>query len=297
MTIRQSKGQKDPVMQLLRELRTETGRTKHGLFIVEEAEMVRRAIDMGAETETVILSDSFAVTAEAGHLLDKLAQKNIRACSASAGLLDKMLGSKPTPDCLAIVKKRIAGLHDILSTECALIQTVENCESADNLGMLLRSTDAAGVDGVVLSADTTDPFSRRAVRGSRGAVFSTPICIAPGLPEAFESARKNGIMIVGTSATATANYTDIDYSGPTMIVVGNEHVGLSAGTRTFCDSVVRIPMRGRIHSLNISAAVSIMLFEAVRQREAQEGRNRRDTLHPLSLKRKLRLGNAPPCHK
>jgi len=270
VNIRQANGQKDPVMQLLRELHNEAGRTKRGLFVVEESEMVRRAIDLKAEVEAVVLSDAFVDTAEAGHLFDKLASKGIPYCSASDGLIDKMLGSKPTPDCLAIVRRRLAVLSDILGRQCPLLQAVENCESPDNLGMLLRSTDAAGVDGVILSADSTDPFSRRAVRGSRGAVFSTPICIESSFTAAFENAKRRSIRIIGTSASAETSYGDIDYTGPTMIVVGNEHVGLSSGTKSLCDSIVRIPMRGKIHSLNIAAAVSVMLFEAVRQREARQ---------------------------
>ena len=143
---------------------------------------------------------------------------------------------------------------------------VEHGENADNLGMLLRSADAAGASSVVLAAGTTDPFSRRAVRGSRGAVFSLPICIAGFARRAIEEASGRGLRIVATSANADTEYTAFDYTGPVMIVVGNEHTGLSAETRALADAVVRIPMLGRIHSLNIAVAASLVLYEAARQR-------------------------------
>jgi TrmH family RNA methyltransferase len=264
--MQEADGQRDPRMQILRELQNEAGRRKRDRFTVEEAEIVRRAIDLGAPVETVIFTDAFARTAEGQHLMDKAGAAGLDTCSASAGLIGKMLGSKPTPDCVAIVRRKLVSFSSVLAKPRPLIQMVEHCESADNLGMLLRSTDAAGTHGVVLSADTTDPFSRRAVRGSRGAVFTVPLCIVADAGKAFAAAKRQNIRIVAASANAVTPYNEVDYTGPIMIVVGNEHTGLSTEARESADMVVRIPMLGRIHSLNIAVAASIMLYEAIRQR-------------------------------
>ncbi len=164
------------------------------------------------------------------------------------------------------MERRVASLSQVLSGECPLVQMVECCENADNLGMLLRSTDAAGVDGVILAADTTDPFSRRVVRGSRGAVFTVPICLQADPRRVIEEAKNNGFRVIATSAHADMPYTSVDYTGPTLIVVGNEHTGISDIVRGLADAVVRIPMRGKINSLNIAVAASVVLYEAVRQR-------------------------------
>ncbi|MEI6810328.1 MAG: RNA methyltransferase [bacterium] len=269
-TMRETDGQRDPRMQVLRDLQNEAGRLKHERYTVEEAELVRRAMDLGAPVETVVATDVFARTAEGQHLLDKAEAAGLNACSASAGLLGKMLGAKPTPDCVAIVRRKLASLDSILKAPCPLIQMVEHCESADNLGMLLRSTDAAGTTGVLLTADTTDPFSRRTVRGSRGAIYTVPLCIVSAAEAVFAAAKRHNIRIIGTSATATTAYDEVEYTGPVVIVVGNEHTGLSPAAQKAVDVMVRIPMRGRIHSLNIAVAASIMLYEAVRQRERQQ---------------------------
>lgn len=264
--MREAGGQRDPRMQLLRELQNEAGRIKHDRYTVEEAELVRRAMDLEAPVEIVVAADTFARSAEGRHILDKAEASGLDACSVSAGLLGKMLGAKPTPDCVAIVRRKLAPLDSILSSPRPLIQLVEHCESADNLGMLLRSTDAAGTTGVLITADTTDLFSRRTVRGSRGAVFTVPLCIVAGAGKAFAAAKRQDIRIVAASANATTSYDEVDYTGPTMIAVGNEHTGLSAEAFKSADVVVRIPMLGRIHSLNIAVAASVMLYEAVRQR-------------------------------
>ena len=136
----------------------------------------------------------------------------------------------------------------------------------DNLGMLLRSTDAVGADGVILAGDTTDPFARRVVRGSRGAVFTIHLCILRDPVRAIEEARKNEVQVIATSARAGAPHTQIDYTGPTMIVAGNEHAGISNAVRELADAVVQIPMHGRISALNVAVAASIVLYEAIRQR-------------------------------
>ncbi len=143
---------------------------------------------------------------------------------------------------------------------------VESCENADNLGMLLRSTDAAGISSVILTENTVDPFCRRSVRGSRGAVFTVPICMHRNSAEVIEAARKNGLRVIATSANADLSYDSPDYTLPTMLIVGNEHTGISNTVRKMADAVVRIPMLGRINSLNIAVAASLVMYEAVRQR-------------------------------
>ena len=143
---------------------------------------------------------------------------------------------------------------------------MKRAKLTDNLGMLLRSAEAAGVSGVVLAAGTVDPFGRRVVRGSRGAVFTVPISIQRDPAGVIEEARALGLQAVAASANADALYTDIDYTRPTLLAVGNEHTGVSDAVREVSDCVVRIPMLGRINSLNIAAAASVLLYEAVRQR-------------------------------
>lgn len=260
-------GQKEPVIKLLRELQTEEGRRRNGLFFAEEREIVRRAFDFGSKPRSFILTDKFAASDEAQALLERAAYAHVETYVTTSGLLAKILDAKPTPECVVIIERKVVSLPDIFTGECPLIQMVEHSENADNLGMLLRSTDAAGVTGVVLTADTTDPFSRRVVRGSRGAVFTVPICTHQDSAKAIEEARNHNLQIIATSANSQMFYTQADFTKPTMIIVGNEHVGISETVRELADATVRIPMLGKINSLNIAVAASVMLCEAVRQRQ------------------------------
>jgi TrmH family RNA methyltransferase len=259
-------GQKDPVVQLLRELVGEDGRARHSRFFVEGEELIRRAFDYGGKVDSLILTERYAANPVSAELLERAQKAKTDIVSATDGLLAKILEAKPTPECLAIVERKVASLAQVFTAPIPLVMMVEHGENADNLGMLLRSTDAAGVDGVILAADTTDPFSRRVVRGSRGAVFTVPICIARSSVKAIAEAKQAGLQIVATSARSDITYTDLDLAKPTMLIVGNEHVGISEAVREHADVVARIPMLGRINSLNIAVAASVMLYEALRQR-------------------------------
>ena len=260
--------QKHPVIALLREIATEDGRRRTGRFFAEGEELSRRAFDYGGSVEAVVLSDRFAGSEQAAAILERAASAGATAYCASEGLIGKTLGAKPTPECVAIALRKVASLSEALSGGTPLVQMVENGDNADNLGMLLRSTDAAGVSGVILSGETTDPFARRVVRGSRGAIFTVPICIYPDAARAIAEARSRGIQVVATSAKADVSYTEVDYTAPTMFVAGSEHFGISDAVRELADVVVRIPMLGKINSLNIAVAASLVLYEAVRQRKS-----------------------------
>jgi len=259
-------GQKDPTIKLLRELVSEDGRKHNKLFFAEGEELVRRAFDYGGRVESVLFTDKYTQTPEAQALLERAIAARVEVYQSTEGLLAKILDAKPTPECLAIAERKVAGLSDIFTDNNPLIQMVESCENADNLGMLLRSTDAAGISGVVLAGDTTDPFSRRVVRGSRGAVFTLPLCIHPSSAKVIDTAHEHGLQVIGTSANTDIPYTSVDFTKPTMIIVGNEHTGISDTVREMADAVVRIPMMGKINSLNIAVAASVVMYEAVRQR-------------------------------
>lgn len=259
-------GQKDPIIRLLRELTTEEGRAREGTFFAEGEELVCRAFDFGAKVESVILTERFSGMPEAEAVTERARYAGTDVYVASGGLIGKILDAKPTPECLAICERKVATLGEVFAGDCSLVMMVESCELADNLGMLLRSTDAAGVSGVVLAGETADPFARRVVRGSRGAVFTVPMCIHRDSVRVVEEAKSRGLRVIATSANASIPHTSVDYTGPTMLVVGNEHTGISETVRDLADEIVRIPMRGRINSLNVAVAAAIVLYEAVRQR-------------------------------
>ncbi len=266
-------GQKDEIAKTLRDLQSNEGRLRHNAYVCEGAELVRRAFDYAGGVTSVVLAERFAATDDGHALLVAAVQRNIRAYVSTEGLLGKLFDAKPTPECAAIVERRVLPIDQMLDGSASFLCMIEDCENADNLGMLLRSADAAGLQGILASQKTVDPFNRRTVRGSRGGVFTVPICVGVDPLAAILQAKEAGYSVVGTSANTESNYTAPDYTRPTVIIVGNEHVGMSEETQAACDRVVRIPMLGKINSLNIAVAASVMFYEVVRQRSNAQDRN------------------------
>lgn len=173
---------------------------------------------------------------------------------------------------LVVGPRLFASLDEILArgierAEPPFVLALDSLEDPQNVGTLLRSAEAAGVHGVIFPTHRQAPLSPSAVKASAGAVEHLLLSPVDDLPGALSDLRIRGLRIVGAEAGAPLTARQADLRGPLAIVVGSEGQGLSPAVRRRCDFVVRIPMRGAIGSLNAAVAGSIMLFEAVAQRD------------------------------
>ena len=270
------KNQRDPILTQLRQMKTVGGRKKVGCFIAEGPDLCRRALRYGAGLEALICTPQFAQSEEGLSLrtaIDSICSTYV----CTQGLLNKCLEAKPTPSCVGIVQFKTQNAQDMIhqawqnstdSSTAPLFIAVDRGDYADNLGMLLRSAEASGVSGVLLSKETTDPFHRRVTRGARGANFKLPLALDVPLSSLLKEAQTLGYQVVTSSANVEKTCYDVDYTQPTILVVGNEHNGIQAHLIEQSDHCVCIPMHGLINSLNISVAASILLFEAQRQKRS-----------------------------
>jgi tRNA G18 (ribose-2'-O)-methylase SpoU len=147
--------------------------------------------------------------------------------------------------------------------------------SPGNLGSIIRSADAFGAHGVIVSGHAADPYDPKAVRASTGSLFALPTVRVPGQAPvlawiAEQRAAGNPIRLVGTDEHGEADVSEFDLTVPTLLAIGNETTGLSQGWREACDALVRIPIGGAASSLNAANAASVILYEAARQRRADE---------------------------
>jgi TrmH family RNA methyltransferase len=152
------------------------------------------------------------------------------------------------------------------------VLAAEDLQNPDNLGMVLRTADAAGVEAVVVAGRTTDPLHRGCVRAARGAVGRIPIFRCPGLPEWAERLRERGFQVVGATAHGDVELFDTDLTPPIAVIVGNEETGLRRETLAACSTRLAIPMAPGQDSLNVGVAAGVVLFELVRQRQRRRGR-------------------------
>ncbi len=143
---------------------------------------------------------------------------------------------------------------------------LDGIQDPQNLGAILRTAEAAGVSGVALPRDRAVPVTAAAVRASAGAAEHLPVARVPNLAGFLSRLRERGVWVVGADPGGSRDLFRADLTGPLALVIGSEGRGLRPLTRTRCDLLVRIPLGGRVASLNASAAAAVCLFEAVRQR-------------------------------
>jgi 23S rRNA (guanosine2251-2'-O)-methyltransferase len=174
---------------------------------------------------------------------------------------------------IALVARRRppASLIDVLGRAMArpdgpLLLVLDSLEDPQNLGTLLRSAEAAGVHGVLVPSRRAAPLSPAAMKAAAGAVEHLDVVVLDDLPGALADLHVRGIRIVGSDADAALAAREADLRGPLAIVVGSEGRGISPAVRRRCDLMVRIPMRGRVGSLNAAVAGSVLLYEALAQR-------------------------------
>ena len=164
---------------------------------------------------------------------------------------------------------RHLGLESLRLPKDPLLVVLESVEKPGNLGAVLRTADAARVDAVIVCDPLTDLFNPNLIRSSLGAFFTVP-CVACSSAECIAFLRQRGVQILTAQLQDSRLYYDTDMRRATAIVMGTESTGLSPQWRQAADAHIRIPMLGRVDSLNVSVSAAILVFEAVRQRRAVE---------------------------
>lgn len=166
-------------------------------------------------------------------------------------------------------------IEDILSAayekeEPPFLVLLDELADPHNVGAILRTADATGVHGVLIPKRRSCPLTQTVAKTSAGAVEHVPVARIGNVAQTLKSLKKQGVWVVGTDMDGTENYYEADLTGPVVVVVGNEGEGMGRLTKEACDFVVKIPMRGKISSLNASVACSLLLYEVLRQRELKE---------------------------
>ena len=147
-----------------------------------------------------------------------------------------------------------------------LVLGLDAIEDPRNLGALLRTAECAGVDGVFMPERRAAGLTATVAKAAAGALEHVPVARVTNLVQLIERLKQLNIWVVGATGEATLDYTDWDWTSPSALFVGNEGAGLHRLVRERCDTLVRIPVRGRIESLNVSVAAGVVLYEALRQR-------------------------------
>lgn len=170
---------------------------------------------------------------------------------------------------LSILKQKRWSLEALLMQERPLFLIIENLQDPGNLGTMMRTGEGAGVTGCILSKACVDMYNPKTVRATMGSIYRVPFVYTENLAQSVALLKKQKIQVLAAHLQGRRPYDAFDYRTGTAFLIGNEGNGLTEETAALADEYLRIPMRGRVESLNASAAASILMYEAARQRGFQ----------------------------
>lgn len=250
-------------------LTNRTKRNRAGEMIVQGVRPITLALQSPLEARAVLATRSSA--------LSRWASETIAAATAAGAAqftvaeeLMRELGEKEedAPEVLLVVAIPPDDPARLPTPDDTLLVALDRPSSPGNIGSIVRSVDALGGHGVLVTGHAADPYDPKALRASTGSSLMVPTVRLPSAQALLEWRDAAGLelQVVGTDEAGTVDVWDVDFTRPTLIVTGNEHAGMSTAWREACDVLTRIPMGGHASSLNAANATSIILYEAARQR-------------------------------
>lgn len=234
-------------------------RREQDVFVVEGLKMYQEA--PGERLVKTYVSESFYKKQEKsdiwrGEPLEILADRVFEAAA----------DTKTPQGILSLVRQSHFSLSEVMEGDKPLLMVIENLQDPGNLGTILRTGEGAGVTGVILSNDTVDIYNPKTIRSTMGSVYRVPFCYAEDMSWVMDELKRRGIVSYAAHLKGISAYDGQDYRGGTAFLIGNEGNGLSEELAGLADTYIRIPMCGKVESLNAAVASAVLLYEAQRQR-------------------------------
>jgi TrmH family RNA methyltransferase len=251
---------RNPHVKQVRTLRQRKERDESGLLVVEGIRHVGEAVEAGAHVEYICYAPDLLQSDFAYQLVEKQMAAG-RRCYALAPEVFRSLTEKENPQgILAVVRQPRHALSDLRPDSFGWGVAAVSPQDPGNIGTLLRTIDAVGASGLLLLDGGADPAHPNAVRASMGALFWKPV-VSATFAEFAAWARQHAYHVYGTSAHGTVDYRALGYQRPCVLLLGSEQKGLSPEQREACEQLIRLPMGGRVSSLNLAVAAGVMLYQ------------------------------------
>ncbi|NDV79213.1 RNA methyltransferase [Dysgonomonas sp. 511] len=238
-------------------------RRSQGLFIIEGARELSLALMAGYKLDSVFICPELFEKTDYPDVLNSIEQDKIY--EVSEAVFEKIAYREGSDGLLALAKPRKHGLENLELSANPFVIVLEAVEKPGNLGAILRTADAAQVDAVIICDPATDLYNPNVIRSGVGCLFTVQTAVC-GSEEAFAYLQKNNIRTFAAELTASNWYQDTDFAKPSAIIMGTEADGLTDFWLSSADARIKIPMRGKIDSLNVSVSTAVLTFEAMRQR-------------------------------
>lgn len=247
-----------------------TNRTKRNQtreFLVQGVRPLTMAVEHDWPVKQLLCPSGQRLSDWARELLDKAEDATV--VQVDPDLLRELGEKDERPDLLGVLEIPDDDLGRIPTDRNGPVIVLDRPASPGNIGSVVRSADAFGAAGVIVTAHAADVYDPKAVRASTGSLFAVPVVRQASHKEVLAWAHEHRLPVIGTDETGSLDIDQYDLTGPRLIVVGNEARGMTVAWREACDAIVRIPIGGAASSLNAAAAATILLYECALQRRAR----------------------------
>jgi RNA methyltransferase, TrmH family len=250
-------------VKLLKSLDRKKARSETGLFLAEGARLAEEALNNGWSPAYALAGTGALERTQTSDLLARMKKAGARVLTASEKVLASVSRKDNPQTVITAFRQRLSKLSEFPREGARRWVALYEVRDPGNLGTVIRTSDAAGVSGVILVGQTCDPFSVEAVRATMGSLFAMPIAAASF--DEFNAWRSAaGARMIAASMRGTLAHDKANYGKQSVVLMGNEQAGLPVEVEAQCDELVRIPMMGAADSLNLASAASVMIYEAWR---------------------------------
>jgi TrmH family RNA methyltransferase len=257
----------DPQFTFLRSLQSPSGRLKTGKYIIEGIRHVARAVEQRAPLELLFVAPSALSNPFGQKLARRIRQSNIPCIRLSQQLYNQLSLAAEPQGIGAVLRQQWLKLSDLKVASSSLWLAIESVDQPGNLGTILRTAEAAGVSGIVLLGEVSDPWDPGCIRASMGSIFSQRL-VRCEIRDFIAWARRSGIALVASSPRGLITYSAFRCRWPAGLLIGSERNGLSEQLLDAADFNLRIPMQGGCDSINAAVAAGILVFAMSGQRRS-----------------------------
>lgn len=253
-----------PILSKIKKLQNERScRDRQKLFFAEGIRNFVEAVDNNFPVETLLYSEKLLISPIARKIVRRLKREGIPFARASPEQFRAASQTERASGIAAIFRQKTLSLEQIKTDKHICWTAISSIRSPGNLGTLVRTSAAIGAGGFILIGDEIDVFDPNVVRATMGAIFRQQI-VRANVKQFLDWTKANKLQVIGASPAGEVDYDRINYSLPTILMLGNERSGLSADEKNLCQKLVRIPMTEGVDSLNVAVAGSLLLYEVFR---------------------------------
>ncbi len=254
------------VIKKIKQLELKKYREKYSQFLLEGINLIHEALKNNGILDVVVFKDAFVNEPHQKEIIDLLVEKNISVFNVSDSLFEHICDTENPQGIIAVAKKPYFNFEEVLKKQDSNILILDRIQDPGNLGTILRTADAAGMEGVISMKGSVDLYNSKTVRAAAGSVFRIPVTQVEDVDQLLLLLKKHQKRIIATSPRGENYYFHVDIYKNSALVIGNEASGVSEALLRSAQHIVKIPMLRDTESLNASIAASLVMYEMVRQK-------------------------------